>query len=380
MINVKNNKQFTFESWKPITGFDGYEISNYGMVRNKKGTFLNGYKNSKGYIIVCLNKKNKMLRNLVVKEFLPNEDNKKYINHKDGDLSNSSVFNLEWTNECYKYKKSELDRKLAVDDYFKGMSCQEISIKYSVNRKTIGNWIRGFNKKARKNSGWRDFDKINSLVKEYVNGSRTKELAKKYNVCTRTVSSWVKEKGVKPILYSEKMGYTNELKQNIINLYNKNNLTCNDISVLLKLKRFFVYSVVKSYFRENGDYSGIKIMGGRGKYYGSKGSIETRFGLIRYDSLYERDRIIQNSRDFNIKSMERCKIKIKYFNLLLEPHIYKPDFLIQKIDNSIIIEEVKPTSMLNKYDNSFKHEFAIKYCNENGYKFRVVTEKEIYES
>jgi transposase len=374
--NLENNNQIV-EYWKSIKGFDGYEVSNYGIVRNKKGIVLNGYKNKKGYIIVCLNSENKTITKIVAQEFLPNVDKKKYIKHKDGNFSNNNVSNLEWTNDCFKYKKSELDRKLAVDDYFnKGMSCQEISIKYNVNRKTIGNWIKGFNKKARKNSGWRDFDKINNLVNDYVNGARTSELSKKYNVSNRTVAKWIKEKGVSPIFYPEKMGYTEELKQKIVSLY-KSNLTCNDIAILLKLKIHFVYQVIKKYFRKNGDYNGIRIMGGRGKYYGSKGGIETRFGFIRYDSLYERDRIIQNSRDFTIKSMERCKFKIKYFNSLSE-HIYKPDFFIQNVDNSFVIEEVKPISMLDKHDNQFKHEFATKYCNENGYKFRVVTEKEIY--
>jgi hypothetical protein len=119
-------------------------------------------------------------------------------------------------------------------------------------------------------------------------------------------------------------------------------------------------------------------MGGRGRYYGSKGSVETRFGVLRYDSFYERDRIIQNSRDCSIKNMERCKFKIKYIDNLSISHIYKPDFFIENTDNSFVVEEVKPTSMLYSNNNQFKHEFAIKYCMKKDYIFRVITEKEIY--
>lgn len=388
MIDSEKYNNLNNEIWKPIIEFSGYEVSNFGRVRsidrfiNRRdykslitGKLMSIFIDKNGYASVSTsNNKKIIVSKIVAKYFIKNHENKKFIKHKDGDKSNS-VNNLEWTNDYCKHLKNESERKLAVDEYFSGKSCEEISLKYNVSRKTIGNWIKEFNREARKNSGWRDFDKIKKVVNEYLNGARTTELAKKYK-STRTIPTWVKEMGFTPILYSEKMGYNKDLKDKIIKLYKEKNLTCLDISKHLNIKEFFVYSVIKTFLRKEGDFNTIKLRGGRGRYYGAKGSIETRFGIIRFDSLYERDRIINNSKDTSINSMSRCKFKIKYNDTLGNEHKYNPDFIIET-DKSIIIEEVK--RMLMMYNNDLKHKSAINFCTEKGYSFRVITEKEIYE-
>lgn len=86
-------------------GFPNYEISTLGVVKNtKREVFLIGQKNqNNGYWSVQLsekgNKKRFYLHRLVAIAFLENKENKETVNHKDGDLNNNSLDNLEWATQ-----------------------------------------------------------------------------------------------------------------------------------------------------------------------------------------------------------------------------------------------------------------------------------------
>lgn len=101
-----------FEGFQPIQNFQGYEINKSGTVRsldrerifnskgNKcfiKGKILKPTLSNKGYYYVSLGRKNKFLIHvLVAKTFIPNPENKKTVNHKDGNKLNCNDWNLEW--------------------------------------------------------------------------------------------------------------------------------------------------------------------------------------------------------------------------------------------------------------------------------------------
>lgn len=123
-----NNK----EIWKIIKGYENsYEVSNFGNVRSvdrnikcKNGAikFIKGkllYLNHSKYdgshkirVTVELWKNNKVKRftigRLVAIAFLPNEENKPTVNHKDGEPLNNNLSNLEWAtyseNQKHAYK------------------------------------------------------------------------------------------------------------------------------------------------------------------------------------------------------------------------------------------------------------------------------------
>ena len=79
-----------------------YEVCNIdGKVRNTKtGRILKPIKNKNGYCVVTLSKDGKMQRfsvhRLVAEAFIPNSQNKPYVNHINENKSDNSVDNLEW--------------------------------------------------------------------------------------------------------------------------------------------------------------------------------------------------------------------------------------------------------------------------------------------
>lgn len=104
------------EVWKDVKGYEGlYQVSNLGRVKSlkrqrnanlmysKTATVperILKYGVSQGYLAVTLakNKVNTKIRvhKLVAINFIPNPENKPYINHKDGNKHNNAVDNLEW--------------------------------------------------------------------------------------------------------------------------------------------------------------------------------------------------------------------------------------------------------------------------------------------
>ena len=88
--------------WKDVEGYEGlYQIDSSGNVYSfyKRG-LLKPAPTSWGYLTVELfkNKKGKThkIHRLVAEAFLPNDDNKPLVNHKDGNKQNNHVSNLEW--------------------------------------------------------------------------------------------------------------------------------------------------------------------------------------------------------------------------------------------------------------------------------------------
>jgi hypothetical protein len=93
------------EIWKDVIGYEGeYLVSNFGNVySNVSQKLLKPHKNIiNGYYQIPLgdrvNRKNYRLHRLVAQAFIPNPFNKKEVNHKNKDINDNSVQNLEWMN------------------------------------------------------------------------------------------------------------------------------------------------------------------------------------------------------------------------------------------------------------------------------------------
>lgn len=89
------------EIWKNIEGYNGkYQISNLGRVKSFT-RLKNGYirvlsKSKKGYLRVSIEGKTLVIHRLVASAFIPKIKGKNQVNHKDGNLENNCVDNLEW--------------------------------------------------------------------------------------------------------------------------------------------------------------------------------------------------------------------------------------------------------------------------------------------
>lgn len=85
------------EYWKSIEAHSGYEISSLGRIRNAQtGYILKPYNDGRGYLRVKLHKKNCKLHILVAQAFIPNPENKPFVNHINGNKHDCRVFQLEW--------------------------------------------------------------------------------------------------------------------------------------------------------------------------------------------------------------------------------------------------------------------------------------------
>lgn len=125
------------EIWKDVKGYeDIYQVSNMGRVRSldiviearngriqyKKGKIMaiNRYPNGYCYVNFCVNGKrtSQLVHRLVATAFISNSENKPEVNHKDENILNNRVDNLEWMtskeNANYGTRNKRVGKKLSV--------------------------------------------------------------------------------------------------------------------------------------------------------------------------------------------------------------------------------------------------------------------------
>lgn len=106
---------FMHEYWKTIIEASNYEISNLGNVRNRTTTkILKGRLSKSGYLQVSIKLDetqkftNKYIHRLVATYWIENVENKREVNHIDGNKENNCVDNLEWVTPSENQKHRHL--------------------------------------------------------------------------------------------------------------------------------------------------------------------------------------------------------------------------------------------------------------------------------
>ena len=164
------------EIWKDIEGYEGlYKISSFGNVFSVKYNKIMSISICNGYRRVRL-RKNKQkktfsIAGLVAKNFIPNPENKKQVDHIDRNKLNNHVSNLRWAT-IIENSGNKLTYKGSVSKY-KGVSFHKLSKKWQAElqangkRKYLGLFksekeaALAYNKKAKEIFG--DFALLNNM-------------------------------------------------------------------------------------------------------------------------------------------------------------------------------------------------------------------------
>ena len=113
--------------FKDIKGYENYQISDTGIVINKKTGRELKQQEKKGYLNVSLfkngKKKTKLVHRLVAEAFIDNIKNYPQINHKNENTKDNSVDNLEWCtakyNSNYGTHKDKIRKRMLENNPFK---------------------------------------------------------------------------------------------------------------------------------------------------------------------------------------------------------------------------------------------------------------------
>ncbi len=171
-MEIKNEK------WISLNG--RYEVSNYGRVRSRPYEYLDNRNRLRrrrgcllkfgirgdGYYVVNVsgygNKRTWKVHQLVANAFIPNPDNFRCINHKNGIKTDNRVENLEWCSYSHNLKHryrvlgienvknygSQNGQSKVILDVSTGIyyeSIKEASNAYNIKRSTLNAMLNGVN-------------------------------------------------------------------------------------------------------------------------------------------------------------------------------------------------------------------------------------------
>ena len=91
------------EEWKPTIQDEYYFVSSEGRIFHD-GRMLSGSIHKDGYIFVNIRGKKYAKHRVVAEAFIPNPENKPFVNHIDGNKQNNRVDNLEWCTQSENIK------------------------------------------------------------------------------------------------------------------------------------------------------------------------------------------------------------------------------------------------------------------------------------
>jgi hypothetical protein len=131
------------EEWRQIEGKGNgnYEVSNLGNIRNKKtGRILKQRLNSNGYFYIDLSyDKHLKVHRLIANAFIPNPENKPFIDHIDKNRTNNNMSNLRWaTSQENARNRKSYSKTSKYQGVTFDKSKNRFKARIMINRKSVG--------------------------------------------------------------------------------------------------------------------------------------------------------------------------------------------------------------------------------------------------
>lgn len=153
------------EQWKPILGYNGYEVSDYGRIRKYVPAYDTYYlmrlapNKNNGRLYVCITdgqqRKNLMVARIVAHAFVPGYDAEHCtVNHEDGDVTNNKASNLTWMSQAR--NNSHAHMYLPRKDHYTQRRFQKIIYKGKYEFKTIRAFSKFIGKSVTQTSRYLD--------------------------------------------------------------------------------------------------------------------------------------------------------------------------------------------------------------------------------
>lgn len=143
-------------NWKTIKEATNYEVSTDGQIRNKTTKYiLKGRLSKSGYLQVSLkinetNKfSNRYIHRIVAQTFIENPENKREVNHIDGNKINNNLENLEWVTSSENQKHRHRNGNKKTSNRHIGMFDRDNNLIKDFN--SILDAVKFFNKTSRVN-------------------------------------------------------------------------------------------------------------------------------------------------------------------------------------------------------------------------------------
>jgi hypothetical protein len=134
------------EEFKIIKDYTNYSVSNFGNVKNNNTGKILKQPISNGYTKVSLSNDGKLkhflVHRLIALAFIPNPDNKPFVDHIDNDRLNNNIDNLRWCtnqeNSCNRQLTSKNTSGYKGVNFYKTYNCWRAEIKLNGKSHHIG--------------------------------------------------------------------------------------------------------------------------------------------------------------------------------------------------------------------------------------------------
>lgn len=177
--------------------------------------------------------------------------------------------------------------------------------------------------------------------------------------------------------------YSDQLRLEAIRLYCEKGMSAKRVAATLSIKDFTIKQWMSDAgcLRSMSEAAALSIAGGISRGRSTKHYLwqSVKSGKwVMADSRFELSRMMQLDSDPSISSWDRAKDTISYIDPVMNKNrTYNPDFRINYHDGSVVIEEIKPSSMVNTPENMAKFSAANAFYAKSSVTYLVVTENEI---